>query len=201
MAPQPQKTMHEIEQVLPKADPRWAALHRIIKQKSYMEGDFILSSGRHSKYLFQLRQTTMHPEGAALIGGIVVDYMKRFGLTCVGGLELGAVPMVTAISVESHHKNFPVSAFFVRKQAKAHGAREQIDGYFDPAGATLLVDDVATTGGSIAKALEALRLAHGTVQVSRALVVVDREEGAVENLAAQGITLASIFKRSDFFSP
>jgi orotate phosphoribosyltransferase len=96
----------------------------------------------------------------------------------------------------SHIRALPIDAFFVRKLAKEHGARERIDGHLRDGAEVLLVDDVATTGGSILKAVEGIE-GHGCC-VRRALAVVDREEGAAENLAAHEIQLAAIFKRSDF---
>ena len=189
------------ELVLGRDDPRWRRLHDIITEKSLMLGDFILTSGRPSKYLFQLRQTTMLPEGAALLGGIVVDYMQRIGLHCVGGMELGAVPMVAAVAVASHHQKYPLSAFFVRKQVKAHGARELIDGYVADGEEVLLIDDVATSGKSMFDALAGVQQEHPRCYVKRALVVIDRQEGAAEALAEKGITLVSIFKKSDFNIP
>jgi orotate phosphoribosyltransferase len=182
--------------VLGRTDPRWLRLQEIIRVQSLKTGTFTLSSGRTSTYLFQLRQTTMLPEGAALLGDIIVDYMKSQGIACVGGLEMGAVPIVAATAAVSHLKNYPVDAFFVRKAAKEHGARERIDGFLRDGAEVLMIDDVATTGGSILKAIEGI-VGHGC-HVRRALAVVDREEGAAENLAAQGIKLAAIFKRSDF---
>jgi orotate phosphoribosyltransferase len=152
--------------------------------------------GRQSTYLFQLRQSTMLPEGAAFIGEIIVLYMKMHEICCVGGLELGAVPVVSAVAAVSHLKGFPIDAFFVRKAQKEHGARETMDGHLRDGAEVLMVDDVATTGGSILKAIEGME-GHGAY-VRRALVVVDREEGAVQNLAAQGINLAAFFKRSGF---
>jgi orotate phosphoribosyltransferase len=182
--------------VLDRTDPRWLRLQEIIRVQSLKTGTFTLSSGRTSTYLFQLRQTTMLPEGAALLGDIIVDYMKRHAIACLGGLEMGAVPIVAATAAVSHLKHYPVDAFFVRKAAKEHGARERIDGFLRAGAEVLMIDDVATTGGSILKAIEGIegRGCH----VSRALAVVDREEGAAENLAAQGIKLAAIFKRSNF---
>ena len=119
-----------------------------------------LSSGRTSTYLFQLRQTTMLPEGAALIGDIIVDYMKSHGIACIGGLEMGAVPIVASVAAVSHLKNYPVDAFFVRKAQKEHGARERIDGHLRTGAEVLMIDDVATTGGSILKAIEGIE-GHG----------------------------------------
>src|SRR5271163_618765 len=112
----------QADALLDRSDPRWERLHAIILDKSLKIGDFVLSSGGRSKFLFQLRQTVMVPEGAALIGEIVVEFMQAKALKCVGGLELGAVPLVAAIAVASHYKSYPVDAFFARKQAKAHGA-------------------------------------------------------------------------------
>lgn len=179
-------------------DLRWDQLYRIILDKSLKIGDFILSSGVTSKFLFQLRQTTMLPEGAAMIGEIVVEYMQHNGLKCVGGLELGAVPLVSAISVASHYKQYPVDAFFVRKSAKEHGARERLDGHVRIGDEVLFVDDVATSGKSILTAIEALKDEFPSCYVRRALVVVDRQEGATQNLADQGIQLVSLFKKNDF---
>ncbi|MGH6818679.1 MAG: orotate phosphoribosyltransferase [Methylovirgula sp.] len=184
--------------MLGQGDSRWGRLHEIITDKSLKFGDFILTSGARSNYLFQLRQTTMLPEGAALIGEIVVDFMRDRNIRCVGGLELGAVPLVSAISAVSHYKNYPVDAFFVRKNAKIHGAQERIDGYVRDGEEVLFVDDVATSGTSIITAIEAMKEEFPTCIVRTAFVVVDRQEGATQNLAERGIELVSIFKKSDF---
>ena len=195
-APAAQQYDAKAGDVLDRGDARWLRLREIIRAQSLKVGEFVLSSGRRSTYLFQLRQTTMLPEGAALIGDIIVEYMKRNAITCIGGLEMGAVPIVAATAAMSHLKNYPVDAFFVRKAAKEHGARERIDGFLRPGAEVLMIDDVATTGGSILKAIEGIE-GHNC-HVRRALAIVDREEGAAQNLAAQGIKLAAIFKRSDF---
>lgn len=186
------------ESLIDKSDPRWGRLHAIILEKSLNLGDFLLSAGGRSNFLFQLRQTTMLPEGSALIGEIVVEYMQRMGLKCVGGLELGAVPLVTGIAVASYYKSYPLDAFFVRKRAKEHGARERIDGHVSANGEILLVDDVATSGNSILVALEAVKEEFPAATVRRAFVVIDRQEGARQNLASHGVELVSLFEKSDF---
>ncbi len=187
--------------IVTRDDPRWIRLQQIISERSLKLGDFILSSKRTSKYLFQLRQTTMLPEGAALIGDIILEYMQRCGLRCVGGMELGAVPIVSAIAVASHHKSYPVDAFFVRKEPKKHGACELIDGHVTDGEEVLLVDDVATSGKSMFGAVAGVHKEHPKCFVRRALVVVDRQEGAAQALAEKGIALDSIFKKSDFHIP
>jgi len=138
----------------------------------------------------------MLPEGAALLGEVILEYMYQHSIECIGGLELGAVPLVSSVAVMSHIRALPINAFFVRKLAKEHGARERIDGQLRAGAEVLMVDDVATTGGSILKAIEGME-GHGSY-VRRALAVVDREEGAAQNLARASIQLAAIFKRSDF---
>jgi orotate phosphoribosyltransferase len=202
MSIQPERHLQDTSaELLSRDDPRWHRLHDIISEQSLKIGDFILSSGRSSKFLFQLRQTTMLPEGAALLGEVIVEYMQREGIRCVGGLELGAVPLVASISLASHLKNYPVSAFFVRKKAKEHGAKERIDGHVINGEEVLLVDDVATTGNSMFGAVEGVHAEYPKCYVNRALVVVDREEGATETLAKRSIKLVSIFKKSDFSIP
>ncbi len=124
--------------------------------------------------------------------------MKSHGLACIGGLEMGAVPIVAAVAAVSHLRGYPVEAFFVRKAAKDHGARERIDGHLRAGAEVLMIDDVATTGGSILKAIEGIRDEVLGAKVRRALAVIDREEGAAENLSRQDIKLAAILKRADF---
>ena len=125
-APASQHNDAKAEDVLDRSDARWLRLQEIIRAYSLKRGEFVLASGRTSTYLFQLRQTTMLPEGAALIADIIVDYMKRHAIACIGGLELGAVPIVSAVAAVSHLKGYPVDAFFVRKAQKEHGARERV---------------------------------------------------------------------------
>ncbi len=186
-----------VDYVLDQTDPRRQRLESLIRKHSLKFGDFILSSGRASAYLFQLRQTTMLPEGAALLGEIICEYMERCAIKSVGGPELGAVPIVAAVAAMSHVRGAPVNAFFVRKAAKAHGARERLDGHLGQ-GEALVVDDVATSGGSLLMAVEGLAAEAPALQVRRAFVIIDREEGAAEALAKRGIQLAAIFKTSDF---
>jgi orotate phosphoribosyltransferase len=181
---------------LARDDARWLRLRSLIIEHSLKRGEFVLASGRMSDYHFQLSQTILLPEGAALVGGIIVEYMKERDIGCLGGLELGATSIASIAAVMSHSMQWPVHAFFVRKASKTHGARQKIDGHLHTEAEILAVDDVATTGDSIIDAVRGMD-GYGPF-VHRALVVVDREEGAVENLAAHNIQLSAIFKTSDF---
>lgn len=190
------------DEVLRRNDPRWGRLHDIVFKKSFQTGNFILASGVSSSFLFQLRQTTMHPEGATLIAEIVLEYMQRHGIHCLGGPIQGAVPIGQSVLMLGHMKRYPVHHFFVRKEAKTHGARELIDGYPLDQSEVLIVDDVATKGGSIKTAIENLLKEHPSCVVRRALVIVDRQEGAAEELhVSRNVHLVSLFKKSDFPIP
>lgn len=183
--------------VIGKDDHRWRRLHEIIDERALSRGTYTLSSGATSHYFFQLRQATMHPVGQHLIGSIVTEFMDEHGLCCVGGLEMGAVPVVCAASLTSELNERPVAAFFVRKKPKEHGAKELIDGELLDGADVLMVDDVTTSGGSVLLAIENARARHN-FNVSWALSVVDRDEGAADNLGRHGIQLASVFTRADF---
>ena len=182
-------------------DERLRRLWEIVRDHSLMLGDFTLTSGRKSNYLFQLRPTVMHPEGAAIIGELIVEFMRKNDLWAIGGLEMGAVPIVSAVAVRSHDMGWPVNAFFMRKKAKEHGAKQLFDGWLPPLSeeepeSILIIDDVTTTGGSLLKT--ALKMREMGYVVDTALSVVDREEGALENLAGHGITLHALLTKSDF---
>jgi orotate phosphoribosyltransferase len=186
------------DEVLRRDDPRWTRLHQIIDEMSLGIGDYILSSGKHSKYHFELRKTTMLGEGMRLIAQVVLEYMRREGLRCVGGKVQGAVPIATAVCFQGELESYPVQAFFVRGEEKKHGRGELVDGYVSDKDGILLVDDVATSGGSILDAVKGLHKAYPGTTPRRALVIVDRQQGAEAILATKGIKLVSLFNRQDF---
>jgi orotate phosphoribosyltransferase len=182
--------------VLDRADPRWSRLHGLIRDNSLKLGSFVLASGQTSDYLFQLSQTLLLPEGAALIGEIIVEFMRNHDIDCLGGLELGGTSIASTVAVVSQFRGWPVHAFFVRKEAKTHGPKQKIDGHIHGEAEIIIVDDVVTKGGSVLKAVEGIGKYRKFVH--RALAVIDREEGATEALAGCGIELSAIFRTSDF---
>jgi orotate phosphoribosyltransferase len=177
-------------------DSRRERLREIIEKKSLITGrSFTLASGRTSTFFVNLKQTMLDPEGANLLADLILDVMADQGIHNIGGLEMGAVPMVSAVCTKSFER-FPVNAFFVRKSVKDHGAEKLIDGHLDQGSEVLIIDDVVTTGGSAMQAAEAVR-ARGC-HVSKILAIVDRQEGGRENLADHGFELISLLNRSDF---
>jgi orotate phosphoribosyltransferase len=185
---------------LSSADAR-RRLVAIIKERSFSTGTTMkLASGRTSNYYFNMKPTMLHPEGAHLIGRLVLERLGDRGADFVGGLEMGAVPIATVVAAASHVAGRPVPAFFVRKQAKEHGTQKLIEGLAPEetlAGKRcLIVEDVTTTGGSSMKAIEAVRAAGGTI--AAVITVVDREEGAKDTFAAAGVAFLPVLTVEDF---
>jgi orotate phosphoribosyltransferase len=167
----------------------------IIKQKSLLRGQFKLASGATSDYYLDLKPTTFDAEGAALVAEIIVDMLRDDAdVSAIGGLELGAVPIIAAVCARSW-RDRPVSGFVVRKETKGHGTDQKIDGGFKSNSTVILIDDVTTKGGSVMQAVRAVRARGATVK--KIISVVDRLEGAAENLAKEGIELVPIFTTRD----
>lgn len=168
---------------------------KLLLEKSYVEGDFVLTSGQKSDYYFDCKQTALHPEGGFLIGRIFLDMLRSRSISGVGGMTLGADPLVSAVTVLSHLDGRPLPGFIVRKQAKGHGTNAYLEGMrnFSPGQRVALLEDVVTTGGSVLKACQRVEEAGLTVDII--LTVLDREQGGRENLKKAGYELEAIFTR------
>ncbi len=178
------------------SDGRRERLRQIIEEKSLMKGgSFTLASGKSSSFFVNLKQTMLDPEGSNLLAELVLEILESHDIRNVGGLEMGAVPLVASVCTKSHGR-FPVNAFCVRKAMKDHGAGQLIDGPLDPDAEALIIEDVVTTAGSALQAVAAVRARGCTV--SKVLAIVDRQEGGKENLEKEGLELISLFDRSDF---
>jgi len=157
----------------------------------------MLSSGKESNYYLDGRIITLTPEGAFLVANIILDMVKNEELDAIGGPTLGADPICGALACVSHINNKPIKTFIVRKEAKEHGMQQQVEGPALKSGdKVVLVDDVATSGKAILAAKQALDKI-GVVS-EKAIVIVDRKQGACENLAKAGLKLESIFTITDF---
>jgi orotate phosphoribosyltransferase len=177
-------------------DKRRERLLEIIKAESLLTGSqFTLASGQRSSFFFDMKKTMFHPEGAALAGDLIFELIKDSDVEAVGGLEIGAIPIALAVALRSWPEH-PISAFFVRKAPKDHGAIKLIDGQFRPSSHVILFEDVTTTGGSVMKAVRAVREQGCTV--NKIITIVDRGEGAPDNLAKEGLELVSIYTMDDF---
>jgi len=178
-----------------------AELIEVVRRRSYGTGvEIKLASGRTSNFYFNMKPTMLHPDGSFLIGKLVAAMIEDEGVDMIGGLEMGAVPIATAVAMATRGSHKPLPAFFVRKQAKEHGTQALIDGLIKGetiAGKRVVVlEDVTTTGGSAMKAIEAVRSAGGSV-VS-VITIVDRLEGAADVFAAAGIPFRALLTVADF---
>jgi orotate phosphoribosyltransferase len=176
-----------------------AELRALIKARSFRTGDFTLASGQKSSYYLNLKPTMMHPRGGHLSALALLDRLAP-GVAYFGGLEMGAVPIIAAMAALSDVQGRAVGTFFVRKEAKQHGTRQMIEGLAEGESlsgrSVTVIDDVATSGGSILKAVEAARAAGA--DVVQALCLVNRDQGGDEALSALGIPLGSVFHARDF---
>ena len=167
---------------------------------SFRLGEFTLSSGVKSDYYIDCRTTTLHAQGAALTGRVFLDLFKQQGwqAQAVGGLTMGADPIVVAASVISSQDGRPVHGFLVRKSEKAHGMGRRIEGFQEKGARVVIVDDVCTTGGSTIQAIEAAK-EFGFNIVGTACLVERLEAGgrsAVETAAAPA-RFISVFTSDD----
>jgi orotate phosphoribosyltransferase len=167
----------------------------IIKRKSFLKGQFKLVSGAISDYYLDMKPTTFDPEGASLVADIICGLLADdTDVESIGGLELGAVPIVAAVCARSW-AGHPVNGFVVRKEKKGHGTDKQIDGNFKPNTVVVLIEDVTTKGGSVMQAVHAVR--ERGARVKKIITIVDRLEGAGENLKREGLDLVPIFTTHD----
>ena len=158
----------------------------------FLEGDFTLSSGKKSSYYINMKKAITEPEILSTISKLITEKIKDENIDKVAGPALGAVPIATAVSLESK-----LPLLMIRKEKKGYGTSKLIEGELNPDDNVIVVEDVSTTGGSLLKAIKAIQDNDG--KVVRAFVVVDREEGAVEEFEKAGITLEPLISVSEFF--
>jgi len=172
-------------------------LRQLLKTQSLMFGDFTLASGKKSTFYFDSKKTTLLPDGAWLTARAILALVREKGIQAdaIGGLTLGADPIVCPVAALSNAEGPKLRAFIVRKEAKEHGTGRRIEGNLVPRSRVIIVDDVVTTAGSTVKAIEAAEAeGHKVVAV---ICLVDREEGGAAKLAAY--PFYPLFKRSEIF--
>jgi len=179
-------------------DDRKKKLRDIIAAKSFSRGgDFKLASGQSSGFYFDMKPTVMDPEGGRLTAELILEAVAGEDLDCVGGMAVGAVPIVAAVAMASSGTDRPLPGFLVRKEVKERGTEKQVEGNMVKGGRALIVEDVTTTGGSSMQAIEAVkREGNGTVPI--VVTIVDRLQGAEDNFREQGIRMISLLTKDDF---
>lgn len=175
-------------------------LLQLLAQKSFRLGQFTLSSGGTSDYYIDCRLTTLDAHGARLTGETVLQEIEHQGwkADAIGGLTMGADPIVVATSVISAQQGSPINGFLVRKAEKTHGTGQRVEGFREKPARVVIVDDVCTTGASTIQAIEAAR--EFGFEVVGVLCLVEREEaGGRSNVekAAAPATFVALFTAND----
>jgi orotate phosphoribosyltransferase len=175
-------------------------LFELIKARSFSRGTKMLVSGRNTNYYFDMKPTMFHPAGAAWIAELMLDRIEGLKVDYVGGLAIGAVPLVNSIAMLSHQRGRPIPGFFVRAQVKDHGTQRRIEGTSESLAGknVVIVEDVTTTGGSASAAVEAAKAEGANIVL--VLSIVDRLEGAVENFNNRGIAFEAIYTADEFMA-
>ncbi|MDP2939573.1 MAG: orotate phosphoribosyltransferase [Candidatus Omnitrophota bacterium] len=172
-------------------------LFKELKSNAFFREKITLSSGKRANYYIDCRMVTLSSKGSYLSAKIILAMIKQENIAAVGGPTLGADPLVGAIATLGYLNKAPINTFIVRKAPKLHGKMRRIEGPQIKKGSRVIViDDVATTGKSILEAVEVLR--QDGIKVDKAIVIVDRQEGAAHNLTKKNCSLISIFKASEF---
>ena len=172
-------------------------LHDILVRRSICRGEFELASGGKSNVFFDVKMTLLDPDGINLAANLILDILEADPVDAVGGLIIGACPLVSALSVKSlKRRRAPRSFFYVRKEPKPRGTKKLIEGNLEEGSKVVIVDDVTTEGNSALLAVKAVRELR--CEVSKVITVVDRCQGAESNFAQAGIQLVSLFKITDF---
>lgn len=150
-------------------------------------GDFVLSSGKKSNYYVNVKRASSDP---GILREMAKEMSKHVGQEKLAGMALGAVPILVAVALQTDHYYV-----IVRKDQKEHGTMDKIEGEVKAGETFIVLEDVATTGASAMRVIDALR-AKGAV-ANKVVTVVDREEGASEFLAGKGVQMVSLFKAKE----
>ncbi len=170
-------------------------LRQMLLDRSMRFGEFVLSSGATSNYYIDVRKTSLHPEGLKMIAKLFYEQLENDGVTAVGGLTLGADPLVAGVMWWSHEKGKPLEGFLVRKSTKDHGMRGQVEGNLAGHKRVAILDDVITSGESALIAAEAAE--SYKAEVVRVLAVVDRGQGAPQIFNQRGYPFTPLFGIND----
>lgn len=173
-----------------------SALASLIRSEALQFGAFTLASGKQASYYLDCRKVTLNSVGAKLIGEGMLELIGSPLPPLVGGMAIGADPITAAILTIAGTRGQALRGVMVRKEPKAHGKGQQVEGPYQAGEELVIVEDVVTTGGSSLKAIE-LCEAVG-LKVRRVLAIIDRLEGGKQAFADRGYKLSTLFTVEDF---
>ncbi len=185
------------------ADSDRERLRRMLQERSFITGTFKLSSGQTSSYFFDGKQVVLDPAGAHLAGNAMLELIRERApdANAIAGPTVGADPIVTAAMLLSAGTEQPLAGLFVRSERKDHGTERVIEGPLQRGMRVVIVDDAATTGGSLVYTARCLREAGLHLEVVLAIALVDRLAGFEAAMHEIGVPPASVFTLDDFEPP
>ena len=173
-----------------------AKLLKQLIEKSYKQGNFILSSGKKSNHYLNCKPVSLNGEGLNLISDLFLE-LKDSRSKAIAGLTLGADPIVSGLIVKASLNGLDLDGLIIRKEIKKYGTKAGIEGPTLEEGTLVTVlEDVVTTAGSVIKAIKKLR--ENNYVVEEVLSIVDRQEGGLEALEDENVKLKSLFTIKDF---
>jgi orotate phosphoribosyltransferase len=177
-------------------------LVELLVSRAFERKRVVLASGRESDFFIDCKQAVLSAEGHALVGELMFDSLAAWPrCVAVAGVELGGCPLASAVALTSHRRGAPLDAVYVRKDAKDHGSRREIEGngHLPPGARMAFLEDVITTGGSTLRA--ATKLRDAGYDVVGVVVLVDRMEGGRDALEREGLPVIAVCTRADFMGP
>ncbi len=172
-----------------------ARLIELFRKHALKFGDFTLASGQKSTYYLDGRLITLHAEGLRLIAEGVLERLEGIEFAAVGGMSIGADPIVGGLLTVAAEQGRPLLGFLVRKQAKEHGTRRAVEGPVEPGSSVVIVEDVITTGGSALEAID--QIVELGCRVACVVGVCDRLQGGAAALAARNVPFHTLLTIRD----
>ena len=173
-----------------------STLIELFRERALKFGDFTLASGKQAKYYLDGKQITLHSEGLRLVSAGLLALMDGVDATAIGGMSIGADPIVGGMLALAAGQGRELDGFLVRKEAKGHGTQKYIEGPVTPGQKVVIVEDVVTTGGSSIQAAD--RAKEFGLEVVMVLAIIDRMEGGRQNFEQQGYVFKSLLTIADF---
>jgi orotate phosphoribosyltransferase len=174
-------------------------LIRLFHERALKFGDFTLASGKKSTYYLDGKQITLHSAGLRLVSEGLLDLLEGVDYTAIGGMSIGADPIVGGVLTAAAGRGRKLDGFLVRKEPKGHGTKQYIEGPVEAGAKVVVIDDVVTTGGSALQACE--RIEEFGCEVTCVVGIVDRKEGGAANFAARGLDFRALLTIEDFGIP
>jgi len=159
-------------------------------------GDFTLASGKKSTYYLDGKQISLHSIGLRLVSLGLLDLLKDVDYSAIGGMTIGADPIIGGVLVAAAEQGRSLDGFLVRKEPKGHGTQRYIEGPVQPGAKVVVIDDVVTTGGSAIQAVD--RIVEFGCEVVCVVGIIDRKEGGAANFAGRGLPFRSLLTIEDF---